>query len=173
MSAAILDNVFVMLCDWRGRCVWTSTPHVLVDVGEFIWRRLTADSQERAKAVFARVVTLREMQEADISDEGGRVFHGRFWPLDSPDAAVCIIGARIPEQMARLGPREIECLKLLSEGADARSMAEQLDVGVSTVHTHLKRARVKLGLPSMEALIAFSARYFYQPESSLKRRAAN
>jgi len=44
-----------------------------------------------------------------------------------------------------------------------RDIAKELDIGLTTVHTHLRRSRTKLGLPSVEALIAFAARYFYAP----------
>ena len=44
-----------------------------------------------------------------------------------------------------------------------RDIAKELDIGLTTVHTHLRRSRTKLGLPTAEALIAFAARYFYVP----------
>jgi DNA-binding CsgD family transcriptional regulator len=72
----------------------------------------------------------------------------------------------------RLTGRECECLELLAQGIDTRDIATQLDVSLSTVHTHLKRAREKLGLPNVESLISFGARYCYPPHHPLIRQQA-
>ena len=32
-----LGQHFVMLCDWRGHCIWTSARNAQTKVGEFIW----------------------------------------------------------------------------------------------------------------------------------------
>jgi DNA-binding NarL/FixJ family response regulator len=37
---------------------------------------------------------------------------------------------------------------LLAKGTETRLIAAQLDVNLSTIHTHIKRAREKLGLAS-------------------------
>jgi DNA-binding NarL/FixJ family response regulator len=44
-----------------------------------------------------------------------------------------------------------------------RDISKQLDIGLTTVHTHLRRSREKLSLASGEALIGFAARYFFVP----------
>jgi hypothetical protein len=50
-------------------------------------------------------------------------------------------------------------MQWLGEGHSAATIAARLDVSISTVHTHLKRAREKLRLPGVESLIGFAARY--------------
>jgi DNA-binding NarL/FixJ family response regulator len=47
-----------------------------------------------------------------------------------------------------------------------RDIAEELSIGLTTVHTHLRRSREKMGLLSAEALIGFAARYFFVPPPS-------
>jgi DNA-binding CsgD family transcriptional regulator len=160
MVATAYCDVVVVLCDWQGKSVWTSAPDLLGKVGDVVWKSLTTDSQEVAKSLISRAVTLRESQEIEVTDKRGKLFRGRLWPLHSPELAVCLVGGRVPTQSTRLGPREVDCLRLLSQGIDARTIAEQLDLSPNTVHTHLKRAREKLELPNLEALIAVAARYF-------------
>jgi DNA-binding CsgD family transcriptional regulator len=75
--------------------------------------------------------------------------------------AVCILGLHIPGNLARLSQRERDVLDWLAQGFETREIAEKLDVSISTIHTHLKHAREKLGLPNLEALISFAARYCY------------
>ena len=157
----------VMLCDWRGRCTWASGEHLPVKAGEFVWDRLSAESQKEAKLLLSQVVTLRESQQLDVVQQDGDRFRGWLWPLDSPDTAVCILGLRIPAALVTLTNRELACLELLALGFDTRQMAEQLDVSMSTIHTHVKHARDKLGLPSFEAIISFAARYCYPPNRLL------
>jgi DNA-binding CsgD family transcriptional regulator len=161
---------FVMLCDWRGRCIWASAANYSVKVGEFIWEHLATESQEDTKVLLGQVVTLREPQRLEVIDQQGHRFRGRLWPLDSPDVAVCMLAVRIPRELALLTQRERECLELLAKGIETRAIANQLDVSASTIHTHLKRTRDKLGLLSSEALISFAARYCYPPDEPLSTR---
>jgi DNA-binding CsgD family transcriptional regulator len=161
MSDAILPDTFVMLCDWRGRCVWTSGGNLPVKVGEFIWEHLSSDSEEPAKRAVGQVVALRESQQLEVVHQNGDRFRGWLWPLDCPEMAACIVGLRIPGALAELTDRERACLELLAQGLETRLIAEKLDVSLSTVHTHFKHARQKLGLASIEALTSFAARYCY------------
>ncbi len=170
MRSVIDDAHFVMLCDWRGRCIWASAENYAVKVGEFIWDHLAKGSQTDVKNLLGRVVSLREPQVFDVCDESGEGFRGRLWPLDSPDVAVCMLAVRIPRNLASITERERECLELLAQGIETRLIAEQLDVSVSTVQTHLKRARKKLGLPTSEALASFAARYCYPSNAPLAER---
>jgi DNA-binding CsgD family transcriptional regulator len=83
---------------------------------------------------------------------------------------------RIPEEMALLTPREQECLKLLSRGRTVGELALEMDVSTSTVHTLLRRARIKLKLKSSEEVVSFAARYCFPKVGALiptqsKRRA--
>lgn len=55
----------------------------------------------------------------------------------------------------------------MAQGVESQEIARQLDVSLSTVHTHMRRAREKLGLPSLGALISFAARYLYPADISL------
>ena len=156
-----LGQHFVMLCDWRGHCIWTSARNAQTKVGEFIWTHAAPASQEEMKSAFAKVVALRETVQLEVVNQHGARLKGWMWPLDSPDIAVCILGMPVPPNLALLTQRERECLELLAEGIETRELAGRLDVSLSTVHTHLQHTRTKLGLPSMEALISFAARYFY------------
>ena len=156
-----LADVFVMLCDWRGRSTWISGGDFPVKVGEFIWENLSPESRNQAKHALGQAVAIRESQNMEVVYQNGDRFRGWLWPLDTPDPAVCILGSRIPGKVSRLSQRERDVLDWLSQGFEPRAIAETLDVSNSTVHTHLKHAREKLGLPSLESLISFAARYCY------------
>lgn len=80
--------------------------------------------------------------------------------------ALCVLGVMIPADLARLTERERECLQWLGEGHATRDIAAQLDIGLTTLHTHLRRCREKLGLASSDALISYAARYC-APQASL------
>jgi DNA-binding CsgD family transcriptional regulator len=74
---------------------------------------------------------------------------------------------RLPANINQLTEREHECLELVAQGIETQQIARRLDVSLSTVHTHMRRAREKLDLPSLEALISFAARYLYPADVSL------
>jgi DNA-binding CsgD family transcriptional regulator len=151
----------VVLCDWRGHCVWTSAPNAQIKVGEQVWKYLSPDSQEQLKSSIGKVVALRETLQFDVLNQRGERIKGWLWPLDSPEMAVCILGVRVPPSLMLLTERERECLELLAQGISTQQIARQLDVSLSTVHTHMKHVRTKLSLPNIEALISFAARYCY------------
>ncbi len=167
MLDAALGSVFVMLCDWRGRVTWANSIGEYTAVGDFAWSNLDDGSQQATKSMFSRVVMLRETQSIDVTNQQGLRFRCWLWPLDSPEVAVCSLITRIPAELGRLTKREKECLELLAHGTETREIAKRLDISLSTTHTHLKRSREKLGLPNVEALISFAARYCYPPHDPL------
>jgi DNA-binding CsgD family transcriptional regulator len=161
------DSLSVMLCDWRGRITWGSRFGPETEIGDFVWANLIAESQQACQLLYSRVVALRETGMIDVSTMQGVRLRCRLWPLDSPAAAVCLLSTTIPAELGQLTKREEECLKLLARGSEVRDIAQQLDVSQSTVHTHLKRSREKLGLPNVVSLISYAARYCYAPLDSL------
>jgi len=52
------------------------------------------------------------------------------------------------EQVERLSPKESEILKLLAEGAPYKEIADQLEIHVDTVRTHIRRIYRKLHVHS-------------------------
>ena len=165
MLHTTVGDTFVLLCDWHGRLIWSSIGKTRVQIGELVWEHLTKESRERAKAAVARVVTLRENQIIDVSNTQDQHFRAWLWPLESPEVAVCMLGIRIPQELTRLTEREQHCLRLLGQGLSTRKIAAEMDISLSTVHTHFKRSREKLQISSGEALIAFAARHC-QPQAN-------
>lgn len=161
MSQTSFSDLVVLLCDWRGRCTWMSAEEPLLQVGDFMWEHLNAKSKAEGKVAFSRVATLRESQQLEVENKRGELMRVWLWPLDSPDAAVCVFATRVPNELALLTARERACVELLGQGTETKSIAEQLDISLSTVHTHLKRAREKLGVPNVETLTSLAARYCY------------
>src|SRR6476619_4633966 len=95
-----------------------------------------------------------------------------MWPLNDPDIALAILAIRIPSELALLTDRETTCLRCLAKGMSTRDISKELNIGLTTVHTHLRRSREKLGLTTGEALIGFAARYFFAPPPTRDEDAA-
>jgi DNA-binding CsgD family transcriptional regulator len=115
------------------------------------------------RAAVASVATLRENRTLEVENERGEHFRLWMWPLNDPEIAICVLAIRIPSELALLSDRERDCLSCLAQGKSTREIAKELNIGVTTVHTHLRRSREKLGLTSAEALIGYAARYFFVP----------
>ena len=152
------DNTFVLICEWRGRLTWSSASQFQGQIGDFTWQLFADKDVGRAKEAFARTSTLGEKQMIELQDHNDQHLRIWFWPLDPPESAVCILGISIPSELAQLTSREKDCLELLAQGLSTKLIAAELDIGLSTVHTHIKRLRKKLKLPRVEALIGFAAR---------------
>lgn len=157
----------VTLCDSAGRMVWTSSPNPAYKTGAFLWEYASEEDREACKNAISRTVMLREPQEFDASSHIDEHYHCWVWPLSSPDLAACMLAVQFPRELKRLSARERTALELLAAGDTTSEIAQEMDVSVSTVHTHFRRARKKLKLRSVEALIAFAARYCYPATAPL------
>jgi DNA-binding CsgD family transcriptional regulator len=156
-----LEGTYVLLCDWHGKVAWKSSVGDRVVLGEEIWKHAAKGSIEPLRSALASVVALREQRTIEVESDRGDHFRFWMWPLSEPEIAVCILALRIPAELALLTDRERACLKCLARGMPTRDIADELSIGLTTVHTHLRRAREKLGAPSAEALIGLAARYFF------------
>jgi len=168
-SDMTLADTYVVLCDWHGKVVWKTGVGDRVAIGEEIWKHGEKKSIERLRSALASVVALREECTIEVQSDRGEHFRFWMWPLGEPEIAVCILALRIPSELALLTDRERACLKFLAQGMSTRNIADELSIGLTTVHTHLRRAREKLGVVSAEALIGLAARCFFvsPPRGSL------
>jgi NarL family two-component system response regulator LiaR len=115
------------------------------DDDQFVLRLLQAG----AASYLLKSVSSRELVNAIRSvSEGDSVLHptiarkvlGRFVP--SSDRA------RETRKAGALSSREIELLKLMSQGLPNQHMADELGVSVRTIQSHLRRIFKKLGVSS-------------------------
>lgn len=151
----------VALGDWHGRIVWKSTDGPHLSIGDEFWKNVTGKSKNALRTSVSRVVTLRENCTLEVDNDRGERFRLWMWPLHDPEIAICLLGLQIPSEIALLTERERACLRALAQGSSTRQIARELGIGLTTVHTHFRRSRTKLGLDSVEELISFAARYFF------------
>jgi DNA-binding NarL/FixJ family response regulator len=159
MSVVTREATIVVLLDWQGRVVWISSENPRRDPGQAAEEYVRADDRAKVHEAVTQVVQHRRSQQLQVVNDVGDHYRAWLWPLDSPDVAVCALCIHVPEELALLTNREQDCLKLLAYGLTVEKIAERLQIAVSTVHTHFRRAREKLNLPSLEALISFAARH--------------
>lgn len=158
MPGVTSDETFVALCDWQGRLAWSSALVSELRIGEPLWGSLTGTSKAAVQNAVSRVVTLRESQVIEMELDPARYYRAWFWPLNSPSVAVCILAAKVANQLTCLTEREQQCLNYLSQGYTIQEIASRLDVSHNTLHTHLRRCRQKLGIKDLKALLIFAAR---------------
>ena len=171
-SDVTLTDTAVVLCDWHGRVVWKSATGERLQIGDELWKNTTNKSKEILKTAVASAVTLREHHTLEVESDRNEHFRLWIWPLNDPDIALCILATRIPSELALLTERETACLRRLARGMSTRDICKELEIGMTTVHTHLRRSREKLGLTSGDALIGFAARYFFAPPPAGAKEAA-
>jgi len=153
-------DTFILICDWHGKLTWSSATGLGVQVGECAWEMISESDVSIAKEAFARTATLGEAQLIEVQNKEAQRQRMWLWPLGPPEAAICVLCCKIPAELAQLTKREKDCLGLLAQGMSPKLMAAKLDIGLSTVHTHLKRMRTKLNIPRVEALISFAAKHW-------------
>jgi DNA-binding NarL/FixJ family response regulator len=112
---------------------------------------LTQSDQEadvlRAILLGASGYLLKSARVQEIVD-GIRLVHNGGATLDSSVAKFLLqnLQSRLPKENLNLGlsERELEILKLLSEGLVKKQIAEKLEIGYSTVDTHVSHIYEKL-----------------------------
>ena len=112
---------------------------------------LTQSDQEadvlRAILLGASGYLLKSARVQEIVD-GIRIVHNGGATLDSSVAKFLLqnLQSRLPKESLNMGlsNRELEILKLLSEGLVKKEIAEKLEIGYSTVDTHVSRIYEKL-----------------------------
>jgi DNA-binding NarL/FixJ family response regulator len=112
---------------------------------------LTQSDQEadvlRAILLGASGYLLKSARVKEIVD-GIRLVHNGGATLDSSVAKFLLqnLQSRLPKESLNLGlsERELEILKLLSEGLVKKQIAEKLEIGYSTVDTHVSHIYEKL-----------------------------
>jgi len=161
------DDSHVLICDWKGVLNWSSKAALSDACGDLAWNCVPDEDREKYREAFSRATMLGKRQQIDVGCLYGGRYRAWLWPLDWPDAAVCILAMRIPEEMVLLTPREQECLQHLSSGRTVGELALVMDVSTSTIHTLLRRARLKLKLSTMEELVSFAARYCFPKVGAL------
>jgi DNA-binding CsgD family transcriptional regulator len=80
------------------------------------------------------------------------------------DVVVCLLdrgGEQDPEKWQRLTSRERDVLSLIAAGLETGAIAEELEVGGSTVRSHVENMRAKLGVGTRAALVAMGFRLGY------------
>lgn len=70
-----------------------------------------------------------------------------------------VVGNREEDPIERLSDREFQVLRFHGQGLGTRLIAERLHLGVSTVETHNRNIRRKLGLGSSRELVLYAARW--------------
>jgi DNA-binding CsgD family transcriptional regulator len=158
-----LADTYVGLCDWHGRVVWKSEVGGRLQTGEEVWKNASSQSRESLRMAVASVVALRENRTLEVQNQWNEHFRVWMWPLNDPEIALALLAIRIPSELALLTDRETACLRCLARGLSTRDISKELNIGLTTVHTHLRRSREKLGLTTGEALVGFAARYFFVP----------
>ena len=64
----------------------------------------------------------------------------------------------VRQPLARLSPRQIEVLRLITEGLTSREIASRLGLSEKTVETHRSAVAQRLGIRDVAGLVRYAAR---------------
>ncbi len=119
-----------------------------------------AEVGERAAALLlsgARAMVLKSDTTLDLVQAVEAASLGKMYL--SSAVAQLLVSERAPERpLNKLTEREIEILRLLSEGKNSKEVAAALDLSSKTVDAHRARIMNKLSLNSLSDLIRFAIR---------------
>lgn len=101
----------------------------------------------------AMAYVLKDVQPEELFDCIRTVHHGEIY---LPPKIASKIAQRVQEDP--LTPREVDILELLASGKSNKAIAQALDIGESTVKSHLKSLFAKLEVTSRAEAVALAAR---------------
>jgi LuxR family transcriptional regulator, maltose regulon positive regulatory protein len=117
---------------------------------------------EAARARLELATTLVALGRSDVARQEATAARDRFTELgatvEADRARRGLAAADEPGGLADVTPRELEVLRLLSDGLTNRQIAERLVVSEHTVHRHVSSVLRKLALPSRTAAAAYAVR---------------
>ena len=145
-------------------CTWAEAKQILEPIGIDRWSdelflkygirdALSCPVGGRWVVVFwsRKALSMLEQQTRNMIFSAASFSALRLEQLTCPDFAPT-------EGPARLTPREIAVLRLISTGAQNREAAEALGIGEETVRSHLKGAQIKLGVRNRAHAVAEALR---------------
>lgn len=100
----------------------------------------------------------KEQAHAELLEAIRGVAHGRTYTSKKRGSAAQSAKAS-GEPHQRLSPRELQIFMLLVEGRAVGDISAELNVGVSTVSTHIGRIREKLGVNSVAEMVHYAYRH--------------
>ena len=132
-------------------------------------REFDEDSIDAAVARLELAWALAELGRADRAEaereealrvltEIGAVVDAERARLPLPAATAASASGEGDGELSELTPREIEVLRLVAAGMSDAEIAEELVLSPHTVHRHVANVRVKLGLSSRAAAVAYASR---------------
>ena len=120
-------------------------------------------ASRRLQLIMSQLATVEERAGHGALAEVIRTVAGGQSPL-SFDAAWTLLGefasevSRHPGAGARLGSRERQVLRLLTEGKRSACIATELGIAIATVEVHRRNIMRKLGLHSVAELTKYAVR---------------
>lgn len=149
------------------KILWADSDAPEIDAHKLVGQRLSdwADGEnhrEEIKTKISRCIVHHEPADftAHLLIQGQRVILKITTSCLSLQEVAAITTAKvIPLSISELSDREKECLTLLARGRTTKQIGRQLRIASSTVETHMARAKVKLGLKTHDALLAFALDY--------------
>lgn len=124
---------------------------------DIIGRRLgeyTLDGATARAALFESMVS-QECREVEIATPHGR---RRLTFLPLPGGSKVLAALSGVPQDNRLTPTELRVILELCKDLSAAQVAAELDIRPSTVRTHIRNARIKLGVQTIHALCLWAQR---------------
>lgn len=152
-------NVAALLLDAQARIVWTSSPQYAGLVGRAPWELTTADQREDSLNRVLRCLFLKQDTQATLTVPlpTGIVTHeARFHALPAAELAALAFVRPIPPAIGALSERERQVLQCVAAGMATKLIGKRLHISYSTVETHIYRAKAKLGIQHLPALVAFA-----------------
>ena len=85
-------------------------------------------------------------------------------------AALAALWVRHP--LKRLSPRQLEVLRLVTDGWTTREIAAQLSLSVKTVETHRGAVTQRLGIRDVASQVRYAVRVGLVPQNESQNKAA-
>lgn len=158
---------FIALHSADAKILWCKTTTPDIDGTKLVGHRLTDwsdtdEHREQLRTSLSRCIVYHEPVELTtfLNFGGQRVILKLATHCLTLQGVAAITTANVvPTSVLSLSERENECLALLAKGRTTKQIGRQLRISPSTVETHLSRAKVKLGVRTHDALLAYALDY--------------
>lgn len=154
----------MILFDVEGRITWCSEYRCTPEndtLGRYAWELHAEDARELVRQKFEECQRTRETQTYRAATEFAgqrREFEARIYWVGVDGVGFCGLLTELAHELTLLSQQEQEVMRLLARGLEVKTIADEMNVTVSTAHTYLRRIRSKLNIEGHAGLIALAIR---------------
>ncbi|MEM9940527.1 MAG: helix-turn-helix transcriptional regulator [Planctomycetota bacterium] len=155
MSKIYVDDALLLISNDDGSICWSNLSNRFR-----VPQEDDSDNQPKSLGFPKKIASIGDFNTAQKMMESESGYQIWSFSIGWNSLAKGAFALRNPLIPNRLSPQEHRVMLAMSTGMNIKTISTEYNISISTVHTHLRRVRQKVGLKSHEAVYGYATRNF-------------